>query len=509
MITNYIKSKLSTSTAKLFFLTILLSILSFNHAFNFHLYVDDWYQIIGTLYYPEILGIWFQLHPANFFEFKLFSPIFNFNPYPWQFLGFLLRLIGAFSMWSLLIALTNSKKAALYGSLIFAVFVVGIESIIWPSAHSSFIIIPLINIGFYFWIQSDKTQSKSKYFYSLILLCLSILAEPGRAFIVGLLVPFWELLSLYQKFSLKNALSSALRLFLFFVFIALSFILVQILFQTASHSSSLLPTLLSIKFDNIVLSVMNPLFGWTLLSKQLIYWATVIFLITNLLLFILFIWKKQNMYKIVLFLSVWVLLFYLPNMTQYFARSGLGMESRYYALSAVGVVGLLAYGFSFIKLQYINWVFLLFLVFNIYVTNTVLLKYSTFRSVQVFNKIWDKIDQDVPKGEIGSVFMYSGENYLHKEYLLDYMDTIPFALERGIIKKEEFPIMTNDKNLIARLICERNVPRHSPFGDLIQKEPIPLTHVHAWELKKNGELENRSDQERDGIKRIANCLQSK
>ena len=136
-----------------------------------------------------------------------------------------------------------------------------------------------------------------------------------------------------------------------------------------------------------------------------------------------------------------------------------------------------------------------------------MLKYSTFRSIQAFNKIWDKIDQDVPKGEISSVFMYSGENYLHREYLLDYMDTIPFAIKRGILKKEEFPIMTSDKQLIARLICEKNVSRHSPFGDIIQKEQIPLSHVHAWELK-NGELENRSDQERDGVKRIASCLKS-
>lgn len=162
-----------------------MSVLSFNHAFSFHLFTDDWYQIIGNLYYPEILVIWFQLHPANFFEFKFFSPLFQFNPYPWQFLGFLLRVIGALSMWPLLYVLTNSKKAALYGCLIFAVFVVGIESAIWPSAHSSLIIIPLISLGFYFWIHSDNTQSKVKYFYSLILFSLSMLAEPGRAFIKG------------------------------------------------------------------------------------------------------------------------------------------------------------------------------------------------------------------------------------------------------------------------------------------------------------------------------------
>lgn len=134
------------------------------------------------------------------------------------------------------------------------------------------------------------------------------------------------------------------------------------------------------------------------------------------------------------------------------------------------------------------------------------MKYSASRSIQIHNKIWDKIDQDVPRGEIGSVFMYSGTNFSRRTSLLDWKDTIPFAVKRGIVKKEEFPIMTNDKRLIARLICERDVSRHSPFGDIIQKEQIPLSHVHAWELK-NGELENRSEQERDGIKKIAKCLQ--
>ena len=496
----------SKSRVKLSFLTILLSILSFNHAFSFHLFTDDWYQIIGFLYFPDILRFYYEIHPANFFEFKIFSPIFQFNPYPWQFLGFLLKVISALSMWPLLYTLTNSRKAASYGCLIFAVFVVGIESLIWPSAHSSYIIIPLINLGFYFWIQSSKTQSKVNYFYSLMLFCLSVLAEPGRAFIVGLLIPIWELLSLYQKLNLKNCIFSALRLFLFFVFISLSTILVQALFQTASRSGPLLPALLSIKFDNIVTSIMYPLFGWTLLSKQIIYWATATFLIINTVIFVLFIWKRQNIYKIVFFLSLWVLLFYLPNMIQNFARLGLGMESRYYALSAVGVVGLLAYAFSFVNLRYINWILLLFLIFNLYVTNNLLLKYSISRSIQAHNRIWNKIDQDVPKGEIGSVFMFTGVDFTLRTSLLDWKDTIPFGVRRGFTKKEEFPIMTNDKQLIARLICEKDVSRHSPFfGDIIQKEPIPLFHVHAWELK-NVELENRSEQEREGIKKIAKCL---
>lgn len=195
-------------------------------------------------------------------------------------------------------------------------------------------------------------------------------------------------------------------------------------------------------------------------------------------------------------------------MSQSFARSGMGMESRYYAISAVGTVGLLAYLLSLIKSKYINWILVLFLVFNLYVTNNSLIIYSVTRSIQIHNKLWDKIDRDVPQGEKSSIFMYSGTNFTQRTSLLDWKETIPFAVRRRIIKKEEYPIMTSDKNLIAKLVCEKNVVKHTPVGDIIQKEPISLSHVHAWELK-NGELEERSEQEKDGIKKLAKCLQEK
>lgn len=494
---------------KLVFLVVILSALSFNRVFQFHLFIDDWYQIIGILYYPEILKFYLLIHPANFFEFKLFSPFFKFNPYPWQFLGYLLKVVDSLSMWALIVALTNSKRAAFYACLISAVFVVGIESVIWPSGHSSAIIIPLINLGFYFWIKSEENLINKQYFISLVFFASSLLAEPGRAFIVALLVPIWEFLSVYQRFSIKKAVRSLLRIILLFSILGLTALLVQKYFNTVSQAPSLLQVLSSISFNNIVLSLENPLFGWTLLPQQYAFWPTVIFLLTIVLLLILFVLKKQEVYKITFFLCLWIPLFYLSNfLTQSFARSGVAMESRYYAISAVGVVGFLAYGFSFIKSKYINWIIFLFLVFNIFVTNTVLLNISTFRSIQAFNKIWDKIDQDVPKGEIGSIFMYSGVDFTQRTRLLDWMDTIPFAVNRKIIRKEDFPIMTADKDLIARLICEKNVLRHSPFGDLIQKESIPLSHIHAWELSKNGELVNRSEEEKEGIKQRAKCLQS-
>lgn len=492
---------------KFFVLIGILSALSFNHAFSFHLFVDDWYQIFGSLYNPEMLRSYLTIHPVSFLEFKLFAGIFKFNPYYWQFLGYLLKVIDALSMWALMVALTQSKRVAFLACLIFAVFVVGIEAVIWASTHSSAIIIPLVNLGVYFWIKSENHKPNKYFFYSLVLFAVSILAEPGRAFITVFLIAIWELLSIYQKFTAKKTFTSLLKVILLFLFMVPLYFFVKKYFNMTPDLKSILLGLSLISFSNIVLTLEKPLFGWTLFPQQFTFWATNLFLFITALLIMLFIWKKQTIYKITLFLCLWIPLFYLPNfLTQAHSRSGVDMESRYYALSAVGIVGLLSYGFSFIKSKYINKIIFLFLLFNIYVTNNILIQHSTFRSISIHNKLWNKIDEDVPKGEKASVFMFMGDDSSLRAKLLDWNDTIPFSVRRDLIKEEEYPFLTNDKDLIAKLVCEKNVAKRFPvIGDVIQEEPIPLNYFHAWELK-NGELINRSEEERNQIRRKAKCL---
>lgn len=497
--------------SKLIFLVLILSALSFNHAFNFHLFVDDWYQILASLHYPEIFRrMYLQLHPVSVLEFKLFAPFFQFNPFPWQFLGYLLKVVDSLSMWPLMIALTNSKKAAFYACLIFSVFVVGIESVSWASAHSSAIIIPLISLGFYFWIKSENSKSKKYFSFALALFAMSMLAEPGRAFVIIIICLLWELMSLYQNISLKKTSIFFLRIGFLALLAPLIGLAVYKYFGTTVDLAYTLKQASQVSFNQIFQSLENPLFGWLLLPKEIAFWSTLIFLLATILISIIFIWKRTKMLKIIIFLSLWIPLFYLPNfISQNHAKSGIPMESRYYAISAVGIVGLLAYYFSFFNSKYIKLIIPLFLLFNIYVTNSLLMKNSVYRSTEINNKIWDKIDKDVPQGEKTSIFMYSGEDSTQRSKILDWMDTIPFAVKRGILKKEEYPIMTSDKDLIARLICEKNISRHSPFfEDIVQKEPIPLSHIHAWELK-NGELVERSEEERGSVKAKAKCLQTK
>lgn len=327
---------------------------------------------------------------------------------------------------------------------------------------------------------------------------------------VIILASVWEGLSLYQQINLMKMRVSSLKIYLLFSLAPLINSILKEFVDLNVKPSFIILQLFTVFNENQIDLYKNLLFGWTLLSgkisQRFIELFTIAFFVAFFGCLILFLVKKRSLYKNIIFLSLWTLLFYVVNST----RNHLGgefMESRYYTLSTVGLVGLLAYGFSLIRSRYVNVLFALFLIFNLYVTNNILLQTATYRSVQNFNKVWDKIEQDVPKGEIGSIFMITGDEGSNRGRIIDGSGsyTIPFSAKRNIIAREDQPVLTNDEKLIAKLICNKGVVIINPLIGNIYKDQMSLSHLHAWEIK-NGELENRSGQARESIEKIATCL---
>ncbi len=110
---------------------------------------------------------------------------------------------------------------------------------------------------------------------------------------------------------------------------------------------------------------------------------------------------------------------------------------------------------------------------------------------------------------MNSIFMYLGNDYV-KNVILDWSGSTPFGIKRGIKKYEDFPIVTSDEKLILKLLCGNNVYRPSMFLWILQKEKIPISHLHAWKL--NGsmlELEDVSITIREEFKKkaaLSNCI---
>lgn len=495
-------------------LIIVISFLSFYWAFSYNFLLDDWYQISGALYYPEMLFRYLDIHPISVLEFFSLAGFLKFNPWYWQFWGYLLRIFDSFALTFFVFAVTNSKKAAIYSAFIFVSFVGGIETSTWASAHSSAIVILPICLGFYFWISSEKQKSIKKYFLSVLFFFLSMLAEPGRAFMVVPLAIIWGLFNLYQHFR-SNLLSFILRNSFLVAILILAKSIIQRFFDIRVDISSYLSGFSWQSFLGLFYSLGNFLSGWILIPgfperifpRPEVLWFTAIFFLLIFIVLILFIFRKSDKYKILLFLSLWIPLFFLPNwFSQAHIKVGASVviESRYFAISAIGFAGLFGYLLSNLKGKFGKKILISFIFVNILASAVILKQNWDFRSVDFQNKIWNQIDNDVPKDEKNSIFMFLGTSKVRTE-VLDWADTVPFAVRRGIINKEDYPIFTNDKKLIAELVCKKNVSRPSPFGAMIQPDTIPLSHVHAWDLS-DGILTGRSEQEREGVKAIAECL---
>jgi len=82
----------------LFYLLIigLLSFLSFYPAFNFSFIIDDWYQLWGVFYDRSIIEHYIKSQAPNVaYEFLILAPIFKFNPFYYQIVGYFLKIIDS------------------------------------------------------------------------------------------------------------------------------------------------------------------------------------------------------------------------------------------------------------------------------------------------------------------------------------------------------------------------------------------------------------------------------
>ena len=105
---------------------------------------------------------------------------------------------------------------------------------------------------------------------------------------------------------------------------------------------------------------------------------------------------------------------------------------------------------------------LLFIIFNLFVTNYILSNYSTFRSVLVVNKIWDKIDSDVAEGEKRVIISFRavGEGHISsivfRRAVLDIQNNIVFSKSGRTIALLGVSDLIVVETPDALLVCHRH-----------------------------------------------------
>jgi hypothetical protein len=499
-----------------FFAVSLLAFLSLNRALRFHFWRDDWGQLWAAVYRPDLLLhelAAIRLHPGSAIEQFLLAKILAFKSFYWQVYGIILRIFDAIAVFILIKGLTNSYRASVLGGLFFASLAGGLESFVWVSAHTSAILIFFFSLACYFWCVSNKLEKH--FIYSLIFLTLAVFTSPGRALFLVALLTFWDFLSAvsHDDISLRRIVFRNLSMFLYV------FILLRLATPNGFFSFNGIYEKWAVVMNNKAIlknffnSVGNLLTGWFLnisetgsLSNPNVFTVRVGFFTFFILvfLFFLFIFKKRShSFKVIIFSLAWIFVPYFPNWL-FDQTLVLGTSHRYLTLSSVGVVILFSFLISLLKNKKAGILLsVIFVIFNIIRANKILAEQGRYRDYVVVENLWLKINGDVPEGEVNSIFMYGGGDYL-RGVALDWSFSVPFGIKRGFKNLDDFPIVTGDRELIKKLICGEMVERPSVGKWSLQKEPIPISHIHAWELN-NGVLTNVSDKQRNLFLQEANC----
>lgn len=475
----------------LLFLGVLffLSYISFGKELSFTFTKDDWRLFWGSLYDLDVFRVYW-LHPATPIEFLLFARIFGLHVFLWQLFGLFIRVALAFIVSLIMEKLSNSKLVGALAGIFFASTYTALESISFASTHTASLSLVFICLSFYYFL-------KKSFFLFLLFLYVGIFLDPLRALPILSVLPLWYVLTRGNK---SFHLSKKYLYYSLFMLTPLMFIL----YWGITHSGgSLFPIFLSqaqhdyflpLKklhlLGNYFTSIGNLFLGWIIPVTQdpqndSIYNRFIAcvglgigaFLLLSLSLLIK---RKSQTWRLIFFLNFWLFIFYIPNWL-FEPRVPIAGTHRYLVFSAVGFIGLIA--FLIARLRNRSVIFLVssvFIIMNIVTANRILSDESKYRAADIVNSLWENVDKDVALDKGKFIFVFSGDQLLVNQ-AIELSGGIPFALKRNISKKDDLPIITNDRNVILRYLCEKG---------------YPLDHVYAWEVKPSGMLRNYSIEER-------------
>jgi hypothetical protein len=490
-----------------------LSFLSFRRVLDFTFWKDDWFP----LYNPSALK-GYLVHPAGNLEFLLFKNIFGINPFGWEFFGIIIRVVDSFVVYLLITKLTKSKLAGFLSGVFFASTFMGLDAVGWVSANASTISIFFVCLSIYFWLCYYSEYKNRYYLFFVLFFIIGMICDPARVFPLIFLLPVLRLF-LFSKIKEKNFIK--IVTIGFYIIFGLISVLIVIYLKKIGNSSFLIISHLFINpglilgkiylVGNFFGSLGNLLLGWiinipetastSVYNKLYARIAFILLPILGILSFYSFKTKSKRA-TILLFLILWIIVFYIPNWIAE-PRLTLSGTHRFMVFSSVGFIGLTAYLISLLRNKYIM-IFLsvFFMAMNIYASNRILSEQSKYRSKILVDSLWDRIDRDIPNNERNSIFMYIGEEPVRGQALA-LSGSIPFGIKRQIKDPYDLPIVTDDLQLIIKLLCSSNALRYQPGKMVVQKSKIPLSHYHVWEVKNNGSMKNISAKERLRIKNIA------
>lgn len=478
-------------------LLFLLGIAVYWQSLLFTFSKDDWGLLWGSLHDLSIYNS-YAIHPATPIEFFILSHIFGTNPFGWQVFGIFLRVLIGFVGGCCMFALTQSKKVGILSAIFITVCFAGLESINFVSGHATALSLIFLLGGFYVWIRFITKKSKSITGF-VVLSLIGFVLDPGRA------LPFFVILPLSFFFFSKRIVSVQRIKKYLIIFLPIAMIILSIFiawYTTQSTGSQFAiflnkffhsPVILVKKFylvGNYFGSIGNLLTGWIIPNMQdaqntgvynkiIARLAVIVFLATCGSCYMA-IKQKSTRWKIISFFLVWIFLWYIPDWL-FEPRTPMAGSHRYLLMSGVGLSMLLAYLISFVKSKFLFFAVAGFiLIANIATIQGILAYQKTFRSQESFQHIWQKVEREVGNTPGPQIFVFTGK-YPYEDMIAGLSGGFPFALEKGIDKQQNLPMLTNDPAVIVRFLCTTG---------------IPLSHVFAWDILSPTQVRSYTNEER-------------
>jgi hypothetical protein len=204
------------------------------------------------------------------------------------------------------------------------------------------------------------------------------------------------------------------------------------------------------------------------------------------LLFIRLIRTKNRIFGILSFCIVWTCLFFLPNWIAE-PRAAMTSQHHYQYLSAIGYVGLVAYGISSLKNKYlIAFAGAAFVILNMYKTNELFSLQLPYRSSARIEESMRVVLSGAPEKQTNVLFLFTGDVFWFENSF--YWDLGPhFLLRTGDSEKSHMPEVTTDERVVVDRLCAST----EKFSRL------PVSHLYVWKVLSPGNLLDTTEYMRD------------
>ena len=500
----------------LFSLILLLSFLLFLPSFQLALFGDDWLTLwrYFTNLGPNSSGKW--NHVSYFFTsygpqdilMGLLQKIYGYESTYYYLTSYALRVSAAFSLFPLMVYLTNRRSAAYLSIAFFLITTTGIETTNWVFNMPSYIAIIFLNLFFYYFFVSRSNPKKiilSAFFFFLALIAQPIRMH-GLLPTIFLLEISWFIqtkkVNFFKKASLRLSIFTTITVALVFLglgrspIITPSNLLTQNINQFSKHLEEngfqiFFNPLITLSNTIIPSDVLNLIFSPTESSKLLAFIG--LLLITVIVILLIRFYQDLNFINAIILAIIWsvfsFILVWWREPYQFFMTT-----HRYLIVSAVGISILLGTLISLKKNSGLKTVIIIItsiiFILHIFSTRNYLNTAYSTHNQKISQKIWSAIPYipEVGKNNKPLVFYFLGDGT--NEAILHDVITFGFPTHMGLIynisEEDKLPITVSEaKELISAAIDGKSVaPYNRPKG------AVPIERIYAFQLSGNDTLIN-------------------